>query len=80
MLNSEASHFNFSIGVRQLNTGEKLFHSYLNFSFRRTAAEDVNPILSLTRQELLNTGKAVCGTNKEETRTYSEISHRLNQG
>lgn len=40
----------------------------------------MNLIPSFTRQELLNTSKAVCDTNKEETSIYSKVSHKLNQG
>lgn len=52
----------------------------LNFGFRWTAAEDGNPIPSFSRQELLNTSKAVCSASKDETSTYSKISHLLNHG
>lgn len=51
----------------------------LNFGFRK-AAEDGNPIPSFSRQELLNTSKAVCNASKDETSTYSKISHLLNHG
>lgn len=45
----------------------------LNFGFRK-AAEDGNPIPSFSRQELLNTSKAVCSASKDETSTYLRLA------